>query len=221
MKNVTINTSAPWVATFRSYQDGDVFRESVIDLQAGDLADRLGYLKAQVDNSAKLTSPNTFTAPATMTVQAGATFEQTVNIYGALTTGAAASFGGGNVSFDADGDLVFASSHLAGVATRYQLCADANETRDASNDELRVPTLGANRTYKLDNTPPPRTGARIRVTKAVAEADTLTVQREDGTTLAVLGAGSSGAAWADFIYTTKWIVSAWGGDVTSIHADTL
>src|SRR3972149_6424632 len=49
MKAYTIDLGAAWAATIETFQDGNVFRETNIDLMADSIADRLGYLKAQSD----------------------------------------------------------------------------------------------------------------------------------------------------------------------------
>ncbi len=65
MKSIVINLLASWSGSIESFQDGDVFRESNIDLSMGSVANRLGFLKNAVDNAVSLANPNTFSAKQT------------------------------------------------------------------------------------------------------------------------------------------------------------
>ena len=145
MKSVTIptGTSVAWSGTFQSFVDGDIFRESNIDLNAGDIADRLAYLKDRADIAAYLANDQTFTGSCTFAGGATETFS--------VTGDNAAEFN--NVTINGSTsvqDLTVAAGLLvAGVfAPDYATTTDANAS--LGNEFVqRVPTLTANRTYTL------------------------------------------------------------------------
>ncbi len=214
MKNVTINTAAAWAGTFRSYQDGDIFRESNIDLSAGDLADRLGYLKATVDGKPGLADNNTWTGTQTFNnvVTFTGTVQQTGNPDFQLS-GSPLEIG----NIVCDGDISFPADDDSGVSRRIVTGSDANATIDAAADEIRVPTLTANRTWTF-NAVGPRPGALVRIIRnSNLDAFTLTVKRGDGTTIAVFAAST--ATFAEFSYTSKWVTGATGSGI-SAYANT-
>lgn len=61
MKTLPIDTAAAWAATVSTFVDGDVFRESNIDLCVDSIADRIGYLKTTVDGKASVGANNAWT----------------------------------------------------------------------------------------------------------------------------------------------------------------
>lgn len=215
MKNVTINTGASWSGTFRSFQDGDIFRESNIDLQSGDLADRLGYLKAQLDGKGALASANAWTS--TNSFAAVSTFAADLNGSGThelLFTGWNMEIG----PIACDGALTFPEARADGQSLRVHTESDADATVDwGAYDEVRVPQTTASRTYTLSGSTP-REGARVRVYRARnTDAHTVTIKTPGGAaTLAVMDA--SAASWVDLTYDGAWKVSGFSQDISSLLA---
>ena len=216
MKNVTINTAAAWVTTVRTFQDGDVFRESNIDLAAGDVADRLGYLKNALDAKAGLAADNTFTGANT--------FDDSINVDGDVI--ASGALEGGNATLTGalavGADLSFSSSSSAGVKSRYMTGAVAADTITAAYDHVRVPTLTASRVWTVEDDPAPRDGATIEFYRPGSDAFTLTIRRETAlggvTTLGVLNSAAPGT-WLKILFKSgHWVVAGQSSDVSSLAA---
>ncbi len=207
MKNVTINTAAAWAGTFRSYQDGDIFRESNIDLSAGDLADRLGYLKATVDAKPDLDDANVWTEPQT--------------IDGSVFSGSAylvAQHVIGEVTFAESPDV---DAYHSGVLHRELVLGDSSSSHYPTDDTFVVPQLTGNRVYTFNTVPVGNAGRRIRIARRrTADAFTVTIASGTGT-LAIISASNAG--WVDIEQSSAggdWRVVAWGGTVTSIDTTT-
>lgn len=226
MKNVTINTAASWGASFRSFQDGDIFRESNIDLQAGDLADRLGYLKAQSDASGKLAADQTWTGSNTFNTGTGT--PKTIAITGdgdfnVERIRVATGTDGG--SWDASTFIVKSAVEatfecipllFAGLAAESASVADASASLSSVLIH-RVPALTANRVYTL----PSGAAGQLAFIKRTRTADAFTVSLNDGGgTIAQISASAAGWVLAMCTTTTTWVVIAWGGTVTSISTTT-
>ncbi len=210
MKNVSINLAAAWDTFIRSFQDGNIFRESNIDLATGDIADRLGYLKNKADLAGYLAGTNVWTAANE--------FQSTVTVTGGNDvdlTDAVLQAGNSNFAGEAEFDDVV---HMqGGVAFNLTTLADANATLAASTYEHRVPTLTANRVYTLPATTGLNDGHKILMARLrTADAFTATLQDPTGpTTLGIVSASTAG-----YIVATKkgssWVVSQWGGTLTSL-----
>src|SRR5690349_7675586 len=116
MKTLAI-AFASWIATVRTFQDGDVYRESSIDLQIADVCDRLGYLKTTLDGKGGLADNNEWNGQNEFKDQVTVTDSDLVVSGGALQAGAAEF--GGTVEFQ---DLALFSG---GVELAVQAGADA------------------------------------------------------------------------------------------------
>ena len=202
MKTITINTAAVWSGGVSSWQDGDIFRESFTDTWTTSIADRIGYLKAQSDVTVKLTGSQTVAGDKTLS--GITTFDGQVVANNFVTFH-------DTLQFDANAD--------AGIRYRFANGTDAAQNLTTAYDAYRVPGIGANRVWTVMNTPTPPTGRRLRVTRSrTADAFSLTLQREDTTTLAVFAASQQG--WVELVYTSGgWKVEAWGGTVSSVNTD--
>lgn len=214
MKNLTINLLAAWAATFRTFQDGDAFRESNIDLMSGDLGDRIGFLKTALDGKGDLEASNTWTE--------NQIFEGSLTIDGDATV--AGAVGTGNLTVDGDegvnGALSYGDSAQHGVVLRYETGADAAATYNASSDHIRVPTLTGNRIWTIEDDPAPRDGAEITIYRPGNDAFTLTIRRETAlggvTTLGVFD-GSVYGTWLKILFTSgHWVVGGQSANVSSL-----
>lgn len=214
MKTTAIDTAAVWGANLSTWQNGDTFNEANADTVVDTIGDRLGYLKTALDAKAGTGTANTFTEAQeiddALTVNGDAFF------LGAVETGAIVTSG----SVTVNGALEFDASSSDGVVTRYMTGSDAAATITAAYDEVRVPTLTANRIWTVEDDPAPRDGARIRFYRASnLDAYTLTIRRETAvsgvTTLGVLNA--SAVTWLEICFQSgRWVVSGWSNDVSSI-----
>lgn len=220
MKNVTINTAAAWVTTFRSWVDGDIFRESNTDLAAGDLADRLGYLKAQEALSAKLAADQTFTGSNTFAGGATETFS--------VTGDTAAEFAAVNVnsSFSAldevnltgpvtvIGDAEFqAELTLAGYLNLNDTTtlADANAT--IATALARVPTLTADRVYTL----PGAVNGRVVILTRPAGSGAFYARLNDPSANEIGRVPASTAGWiVAHVSGGVWKAAMWSSTATNI-----
>jgi hypothetical protein len=220
MKTLVINTLASWVATIRSFVDGDIFRESNIDLSMGDVADRVGYLKAQVDASGKLAGNNTWTGDNIFDTGTGPakifriTGDWDAEIFSPLKA-QTADFAE-QVTFQ-DRAVVNGVLELANVLefTSNATLADANVA--ITTLVARVPATGNNRVYTL---PAGSAGQLCFVVRArAADAHTITIQDPSGSvTQGVMPA--SAASWMVLCAnsSTSWRPLAWHSNVTSILA---
>jgi hypothetical protein len=216
MKNVTINTAAAWAASFRSFQDGDIFRESNIDLNAGDLADRLGYLKATVDNAMLLTG--------NQTAAGNKTFSGATTMSGGLDiTGGDLNFSGaGSVTIDRPIEINEALTQngfaqlLAQVQFGMDFPADSNATFAAGKTMHRLPALTGNRVYTL----PSGTSGQIKIITRGATTGAFTATINDGSrTLAVIPASTQG--WIVVVCQggTVWNNVLWSSALTSVLSE--
>ena len=215
MKSVTIPTgvATAWSGTFRSFVDGDIFRESNIDLNAGDLAERLAYLKDRADIAVTTTGTQTITGIKTFNVDAG---DLTVTGASDFRCEATATFIG-TVGFSSE---VSASDNLLAAAAfglSTETLADAAASLSATAVVHRVPTLTSNRVYTLPATVTAEGQLMILVRNRTADAFTATLQTSAAVTLGIVSASNAG--WILVRGTTSgntWRVVAWGGTVTSI-----
>ncbi len=200
MKDVAIDTGAAWVATYKTWQDGDVFRESNTDVIWDALGDRLGYLKTQVDLRATLAGTNTWTAANT--------FQSDVTVEGDLNTTSAINGAGGTFT-----DIM----NFSAISLAPTTLTDVDTTISGTFYEFRVPAITGNRIYTLPSTTGLVDGHRIQIVRMrTADAFTVTLKDPTGpTTLGIISASLQG-----FIEATKkgssWVVSQWGGTVTSL-----
>lgn len=226
MKNVAINTGASWGTSFRSFQDGDIFRESNIDLQAGDIADRLGYLKAQVDGAGKLAGDNTWTG--SQTFDTGTSSPKTFQITGdgdfkveriqVATGNDGGSWTASTFVVKSGVEAIFECiPHLfAGLSVEPATVADANATL-SSVLVHRVPQLTSNRVYTL----PSGVVGQLSLLKRTRTSDAYTATLNDGGgAIGQISASAAGWLLAMCNGGTDWVIVAWGGTVASLSADT-
>lgn len=180
-------------ATVNAVDDGDTRNAASVRTTFTQINNRAKWLN---DNKAPIASP-TFTGTATF---ANATFPSGLNLTG--------------------GKLIEAGGHV-GHRTDTPTDADVSIADDIS--EYRVPAITANRTYTFSATAQSGSTSRrrVRVTRMrTADAFTVTVKRNDGTTIGVISASAAG--WIEFCCppgTDDWVVSAFGGTVTSLSTD--
>lgn len=205
MKSTAINTGASMPASITTFQDGDVFRESAIDLMIADIADALGYLQNIADDAALLAGANTWTGLQTFTKSPiCAAFTETVTFAGfglfssgstlSMASGSAAQVGGGasftlqsgaSVSLAADmtmtGKLTKSGAAARIVSsTRQAHITEANFTAGADYDHVRMTiTSGTSRllTLKVAALQPVQ-GERIEVRRDGGGAGVLVVVNE-------------------------------------------
>jgi hypothetical protein len=204
MKTVSISLVAAWAATLRWFQDGDVFRESQLDLMMGDVADRLGTLKTLVDGKATLAANNSWSG--------NQTFDGDVSCTGGF---AATTVDCSGIS--CTGGTSFPNDPVAGVERRILLGSDAPMNITAAYDQVRIPVLSANRVYTLKHTGvnAPREGAKIEIVRnGNGDAFTLTVKREDATTIGIFIASTAAHATYTF-HGGKWLVDVVAASVTT------
>lgn len=215
MKSTTINTAASWAGTIQSFVDGDQFRESNLDLSANSIADRLGYLKAQADISAKTNAANTFTNANTFNTD---THDLTLT-------------GAGDVKItagllDVNTNSAFRAPHVCEMQGTLKLLAefgitstvlpDASGTIPAGVMLCRVPAITGNRTYTL-----PAVGASdnrlVLLTRSGTEMFSVTL----ATGIGSLSAGAAGwilvgvraAAWKAIAWSSTWTAGTNFADV--------
>ncbi len=223
MKTVSIDTGAVWGSGVRSWQDGDVLRESNMDLIIDDITDRLGYLKArEVELEADKAG-----AASDMVWSGSHIFNKAltpvefaqgllVSALGVEVTGGGVAVSNGNITVGG-GILTFSNAVGSGQVYRTATGSDAAFTIDATYDEWRVPQLTSSRIWTVDSTPAPNNGRRLRVTKVRNDAFTLTLRREDATTIAVLDSGVIGCV--ELVYMGSWKVSFFGPGVSGVNTD--
>lgn len=202
MKSVAI-TVAAWVASFSTWQDGDVFRESQIDIISGEMADRFGYLKNALDGKASLSGTNTWTAMQTIQP----------------------SDGGAPIGLRLYRELHFVSTATspgeatrAGLHHRKVILPDVDGTYAPDGDTFIVPQTGGNRIYRFGPNGG-NDGRRIRIVRPrVGDAQTVTVQDSGSNTIAVFPSGAAG--WIDIEFdvskTPQWLPVSWSSTLTSV-----
>jgi hypothetical protein len=216
MKTVALNLAAASPTGIQSFQDGDIFRESNIDLQAASLADALGYLRAQTDNAVLKTGNQTIagnkTFSGTTTLSGPNALSGATTVSGALLATSTAEFDG-QVNFDAacyvDENLYPSFANLP----------DANGAIDNIRVFYRVPQITANRVYTLPTGSASIVGRIHRFTRS-RTADAFTVTMQDATgTVAIIDASAAGWVELECVDTSAsgWRVSAWGGTVSSLR----
>lgn len=205
MKSVSINTGASEPTAIQSFQDGDIFRESNIDLQAASLADALGWLKAQLALKATLSGANTWTSFQTFQPDGAwgseplsALFYREVRLVTYATSPTEAA--------------------TAGFIQRVITMADANETWNPVAEIFLVPQNAAARTYKF-NSPSGGASRKIKIVRP-RSVDAFAVTIQDGSSVTMGIISSSEAGFIELTYDTTsaqgWIVTGYGGVVTSL-----
>lgn len=230
MKTISISLAAAWSAGVRSFVDGDIFRESNIDLMVGDIADRLGYLKTTISLAALLAGGNTFTGIQTFSgavvangttqlanlTTTGAATAASVAVTGALTASTITTSGNivsnGDIRISAAGTALTIGSMMQHTVT---YLGDVNSTLPASPSRMwRVPAITANRTYTLPTSVGAGTVVRI-VRVRVADAFTVTVNDPAAVAMGMINISREG-----FIEChdtpAGWRLLDFGGSVTSL-----
>ncbi len=228
LKTIALNLAASEPTGVRSWQDGDIFRESNCDLPTTDIVDALGWLKTTL--SFKVAPADDVDFSGTINFTGAVVFDETtglipvefntgilINALGLEVTSGGITCSAGNISLQG-GELTYSSTVSSGTVHRVTTGTDAALTITAAADEYRCPQLTANRVWTVDNTPAPTTGRRLRVSRPrTADAFTLTIQREDTTTLCVFASMASG--YVDLIYFGgQWVVSGHHGG-SSVNTD--
>lgn len=214
MKDIAIATSPPvaWDDVIVSFEDGDVFRESLLDLNVGSIADRLGYLKAtldtkpDVDDDIEFTGTVTFSGDAVFIAPGGGTSEVTGELSVSGTLNAA--------SLSVNG-TVLANDGYQEIT---HILANADETVSADSYQVfRVPVITGNRIYTVSN--PTNPGVALKFSKPHVAGFSATIKRADTTTLAILDASERSALTIRSIG-SKWVVEDWtAGSVSNIDSD--
>lgn len=224
MKNLAISLLASWGSSIRTFVDGDIFRESNIDLMEGDIADRLGYLKAQFALTPTLAGSNALTglwtwaagvAPGIVVLgDAGVTTtDLDVKGFGTFEN---------QVTFTAASVLEIEGTHqtdtTATMLEQTATLADANITVPSTGNRFRAPIMAtADRVYTLPT--PIAAGRTLRIEKMHNDSHKLTVKNASAGTMCDINVTAAGVGWVEVRdSSTGWVVSAFGGDVTSILA---
>ncbi len=230
MKTVSIDTAALWGAGLRTWQDGDVFRESNTDLVIEDIGDRLGYLKAQADLAGYLAADQTWEGSNEFDTGTGGGAE-TISVIGdgdfKLENG-----GGLRVATGTDGGSWVASAfttnqdcdaEFGGVLAFLERLVASTETLADAPATLshalvhRVGTLTANRVYTL----PSGTAGQLSLIKRTRTADAFTVSLADGSgNIGVISASQAGWMLAMCSSGTTWVPIAWGGTLSTVGTGT-
>lgn len=217
MKTLSIANVA-WVATIRSFVDGDIFRETNIDLSMGDVADRLGYLKATVDSKGGLATDNTWTQGNIFDSGGDTSAEFIVDgDADAILQGAGGFIVNRNASFT--GDVAFSEvlTITGGISLAPVTLADAAAVLDATKFHHRVPTLNASRNYSCPPTASVGDGHTLRIEKLTTAAthEAIIKDADTVTTIAILTHTTQG--WVEVVKRgSNWRVAAWGGNAASL-----
>jgi hypothetical protein len=210
VKDLAINLAAPWVGTFRSWVDGDIFRESNIDTQLGSIGNRLGYLYTQVWGRALLTGDNEFAGNQAW-VSGSAIFGVPVEFtQGIDATGSTAVFDHVTAA-----GLEFLSSH-DGLRHRRFILPDATHTlADVNYDHYRVPSLSSSVVYTLTDHAD-YAGRRVRISRVTVEAFSVRIRRSGTPSTNLITFGSGDKGWCDFEADGSgvWRLAAWYGAAT-------
>lgn len=219
MKTLPISNLA-WVGTIRTVVDGDDDAEAVWDLHSGDIAARLGYLKAQSDVSGKFATANNWTGDNIFNTGLGpfSVFrvlgDGDAEFYAPLKVNQTATFAE-QATFQ-DRALVNGVLELANLLqlTSQATLADANVA--ISTLIARVPQTTANRTYTL---PAASSGQLCFVVRPRAtEAHTITIQDPAGSVTQGIMPVSAASWMILYCNGTSWRPLMWASNVTSILA---
>lgn len=220
MKSLLISTAASWGTSIRTWVDGNILRESNCDLIAGDIADRLGYLKNALDAKVNLAGSNTLTGLTTWA--AGAAPGIVVNGDQGITTNtldvsALATFTSdvqvttaGTLTIDGPVTVSTFGQLRLGVTT----LNDAAQTIPSGGYHFRVPQITANRVYTL---PASTGGGRTIKLERLRTADsfTATLQTSGAVVMGVVPVSANG-----FIEVvdgpTGWVVSSFSNTISSV-----
>lgn len=218
MKTILGNLLAPWANSFRSFIDGDTFRESNIDLMIADVADRIAYLKTAVDARALLTGNNEFNGdqvfmtgnvlfPSSLT-----SLEIQVDVNG---NDVDANFGHMTLS-----GLEFGVGH-DGPRNRRFILPDATHTvSDVNHDHYRVPVLSAGVVYTFTDHAD-YAGRRIRISRVTNENFSVRLRRSGTPATNLVTSAAGEKFWIDMEADVGgvWRVVGWYG--TGIVVDTV
>lgn len=211
-KTLTIDTAAAWAASITAPQDGDVNSEAGLwDAVMDSIGDRLGYLKATVDNSLRLSGPLQAVS-GTVEFENSVSFGSDVFLNGTVEIQNL----GGSFTVDCDasfnGQLSFGTT--AGAGPRYRTVSiSATSTISDGYDFVNVGAIAANITLTI---PTGEDGQKIRISrKRTGDAFTVTLNRPDAHTMGVISASSAG--WLEVCRQgSEWLLVGWGGTVTSL-----
>lgn len=231
MKTVSLNLAASAPTGISSFQDGDIFRESNIDLQAASLADALGWLKAQalaagyLANDQTWTGSNEFdtgTGGGAKTISVTGDGDFVLENGGGLRVGTGAPDGGSWVASafttnqDCDAEFGGVLSFLARLVASQDTVGDAPSTLSHLLIH-RVPQLTANRVYTL----PSGAAGQLSLIKRTRTADAFTVTLADGGgNIGVISASNAGWMLAMCTGGTSWVPIAWGGTLSTVGTGT-
>lgn len=200
MKSTTINLGASWSGSIRTWQDGDIFRETNYDVVTGDLADRLGYLKTYADGKASLAGTNAWTGVNTFSPSGGGLISVILYRQVALV--------------DAGTDAVEAAKTFISKRKRTLPDADSAVTIDA--ETFVVPQITGNRTYTFGSYGG-NAGRCCRIVRPrTADAFTVTIKNSASATIAVIAASQQGAVEIEYGWTSDWVPTFWTSNVSSI-----
>lgn len=205
MKNLTINLAAAWDTFISTFQDGDVFRESQIDISMGTIANRLGWLKTALEAKPDLADNNNWTGVNTFVPSSG---NLSLILYR-------------EVAFIATG-VSPTEAARSGLMRRTRTLPDASGTEAPDADTLVVPVLTTNnKTYTIGNHTG-NDGRTIRVFRpGPNNTFSATLRDSAGTTICVFPADASDAmAWVDIEFSAlkspMWLPRGHGGKTTSL-----
>lgn len=134
MKDLALNLLANWANTLRSWVDGDVFRESNIDLYTGSIGDRLGWLKTAVEARVKLAGNNNIQGTQVFSTGSVTFAVPVTGVSGLTINGGATSLLGTTVT-----SLTIPNGR-GGIKNRILTLADANTTLvEVNHDQYRIP----------------------------------------------------------------------------------
>lgn len=205
MKSLAINLLASWSAAIQSFVDGDVFRESLIDLMSGSIADRLGYLKTAVDGKASLAGSNAFTGDNEFNTDVSS-WEVSGSGDALFTCGLLDA--NCNVRARSDATVDGALTLLTTLVLNSHVLPDASGTVPATYVCYCVPTLTANRAYGTPAASPD--GKLLIFTRPGTEAFTA----------GLTGMGTVPSGQAGFIVAVvrggAWVPVLWSSNITGL-----
>lgn len=223
MKNKNLSGTPAWVTSIRTFVNGDPFIETNIDNLAGDIADRLQYLKNAIDACAKLAGPNALAgfwtwAPGAVSgidVQGDLGVTTTdLNVSGFMTVANQANFTSA-AAIDLACPVTYDTGATA-LAVALTL-ADAAVNIPATGTAFRVPILTATRIYSLPASA--GTGREISIEKMHSDAFKATIKLGGATIAELNGAGTNGPGCVKLRDSASgWTVTSFSGDVGSMAA---
>lgn len=228
MKSLVINLLAAWAGNIRSFVDGDIFRETNIDLSMGDVADRLGYIKTALDTLGSLAGDNSWSGNNEFVTDFGAgsgfkvsgsdnaLFTVGVVLSQFLTVAGTVVVNGATLATGVATDL-FIGATIQIATSAQETLADANAT--ITKTMVTVPQITGNHVYTL-----PAVGAstgRLCFIRRPRSADAFTVQiirPSDSASLGTLAVSKPGWMLAAVVG-GNWKPVFWGTDWTGVMTD--